>query len=203
MKEGTYETCLGLFSMKERPREWEPISQSKPVLHTTFKGPSALTPSGQPVWGSVAPGCWHSAGGWADRVRSPQPQTQGPAVPTRTFNSHSANYTNYRVHSLPANSSLHSATGKRTKCLLQDRCLHLHEICTAVTFLVVMGAGISFISFIFLMNGCFACTNVCAAHECLVPRETRRGVRSLGNGITDACEVPCRCLELNPGPLQD
>jgi hypothetical protein len=30
-----------------------------------------------------------------------------------------------------------------------------------------------------------------------------QGVRSPGAGITDHCEPPCRCWELNPGPLQE
>ena len=24
-----------------------------------------------------------------------------------------------------------------------------------------------------------------------------------GNGLTDGCELPCGCWELNPGPLED
>ena len=27
------------------------------------------------------------------------------------------------------------------------------------------------------------------------------GVRAPGNGVTDSCELPCGCWDLNPGPL--
>ena len=29
------------------------------------------------------------------------------------------------------------------------------------------------------------------------------GVRSSGTEVKDACELPCRCWELNPGPLEE
>jgi hypothetical protein len=28
------------------------------------------------------------------------------------------------------------------------------------------------------------------------------GIRFRGTGVKDSCEVPCRCWELNPGPLE-
>ncbi|ERE79937.1 E3 ubiquitin-protein ligase [Cricetulus griseus] len=34
-------------------------------------------------------------------------------------------------------------------------------------------------------------------------RLAKRGFRSLGTGVTDSCEPPCQCWELNPGPLQE
>lgn len=37
--------------------------------------------------------------------------------------------------------------------------------------------------------------------EC--PQESEEGVRSLGTGVTDDCEPPHWCWELNPGPLQE
>ena len=29
------------------------------------------------------------------------------------------------------------------------------------------------------------------------------GVGSAGTGVTDSCELPCGCWELNPGPLEE
>jgi hypothetical protein len=35
-------------------------------------------------------------------------------------------------------------------------------------------------------------------HACLC-----EGVRSSENGVTDGCELPCECWELNSGPLEE
>lgn len=40
------------------------------------------------------------------------------------------------------------------------------------------------------------------AHQlCAVSSEARGGVKSLETEVTDGCELPCRCWELNSGPL--
>ena len=44
---------------------------------------------------------------------------------------------------------------------------------------------------------------VCMSCVCLAFEEARRGVRSPGTGITDSCELPCGCWQLNAGPLQE
>jgi hypothetical protein len=41
------------------------------------------------------------------------------------------------------------------------------------------------------IHGCFACMCLC------------EGVRTPGIGIIDCYELPCRCWELNPDPLQE
>ncbi|EGV94452.1 hypothetical protein I79_000414 [Cricetulus griseus] len=35
------------------------------------------------------------------------------------------------------------------------------------------------------------------------PEECIRWIRSPRTQVTDGCELPCRCSELNPGPLED
>jgi E3 ubiquitin-protein ligase NEDD4 len=32
-------------------------------------------------------------------------------------------------------------------------------------------------------------------------RKSGEGIRCPGTGFTDSCELPCGCLESNPGPL--
>lgn len=34
---------------------------------------------------------------------------------------------------------------------------------------------------------------------CLVPKEVRRDIRSPESRVTEGCEPPCWCWELNPG----
>ncbi|ERE77141.1 E3 ubiquitin-protein ligase [Cricetulus griseus] len=34
-------------------------------------------------------------------------------------------------------------------------------------------------------------------------QKTCKGVRSPGTGVTDSCELPCGCWELNRGPLEE
>ena len=46
----------------------------------------------------------------------------------------------------------------------------------------------------------FVCLCVCELFVCLVPVEA---IRSLGTGVTDSCEQPCGCWELNLGPLEE
>lgn len=41
------------------------------------------------------------------------------------------------------------------------------------------------------------------APEYRCPRSPEEGVRSPGNGVTDGCEKPSECWELNPDPLQE
>jgi hypothetical protein len=41
--------------------------------------------------------------------------------------------------------------------------------------------------------------HVCVAYVCLVPKEAREGIRSLGTGVRDDCEPPSGCWESNPG----
>ena len=35
------------------------------------------------------------------------------------------------------------------------------------------------------------------------PQRSEKGVGSSGTGVTDGCEPPCKCWELNLGPLQE
>ena len=51
---------------------------------------------------------------------------------------------------------------------------------------------------IFLWLICISCALLLCLHTCLC-----EGVRSPGTGVTDRCEVPCGCWELNPGSLQE
>jgi hypothetical protein len=44
---------------------------------------------------------------------------------------------------------------------------------------------------------------VSAPCTCLVSMEASRVVGSTGTGVTDGCELPCGCWELNLGPLQE
>jgi hypothetical protein len=50
------------------------------------------------------------------------------------------------------------------------------------------------------------CLHVCL-HTTCVPycpqRPEDSGVRCPGNGVTDSCEPPCRCWELNLDPLKE
>lgn len=67
---------------------------------------------------------------------------------------------------------------------------------------------------LFFFNILLFCVGWVLCHECMsehyvctVPLETIGGLRSPGTGVpdgcvTDACEVPYGCWELNPGPLQ-
>jgi hypothetical protein len=40
-------------------------------------------------------------------------------------------------------------------------------------------------------------------HVCANPGRAEEGVRSPETGVTDGCEPPCECWELNPGPLKE
>jgi hypothetical protein len=60
-------------------------------------------------------------------------------------------------------------------------------------------------SFFFLKKDLFVylfiytfCALVFCLHVCLC-----KGVRSSGTGVTDRCELPCGCWELNLGPLEE
>ena len=56
---------------------------------------------------------------------------------------------------------------------------------------------------LFNVYGCFVFMYVCAPSVCLVPEEElEEGVGSPGIGFIGGCEPPCKCWELNPGPLE-
>ena len=38
---------------------------------------------------------------------------------------------------------------------------------------------------------------------CLVPKEGKNNIRSPRTGVTDSCELSCRCWELNPCSLEE
>lgn len=40
------------------------------------------------------------------------------------------------------------------------------------------------------------CFYLCSLHVC-------EGIRNPGTGVTDKCELPCGCWEMNPGPLEE
>lgn len=40
-------------------------------------------------------------------------------------------------------------------------------------------------------------------HTCAVLRRSEEGIAHYGIGVTDDCGSPYRCLELDPGPLQE
>lgn len=45
---------------------------------------------------------------------------------------------------------------------------------------------------------------VCALHACLIPEETlKKGIGSPGIGITESCELPCRCWGSKLGPMEE
>jgi hypothetical protein len=47
----------------------------------------------------------------------------------------------------------------------------------------------------------FACLYVYVTYVCLEPTEVHEGIGSLGNGVTDNCDLTCRFLESYLGPL--
>lgn len=52
------------------------------------------------------------------------------------------------------------------------------------------------------MNGLLACTYVC--YMCsLCLRRLEESITAVGTGATDACDLPCGCSELDPGPKQE
>ena len=54
------------------------------------------------------------------------------------------------------------------------------------------------------MCECFVCLCVCVCCVFLVSqRDQMRASSDLGIGLIDDCEPPCRCQELNPGPLEE
>jgi hypothetical protein len=48
-----------------------------------------------------------------------------------------------------------------------------------------------------------ACVCIYVPLGCMVPTESREDIRFPRNGIIDACELPCRCWELNLSPLEE
>jgi hypothetical protein len=50
------------------------------------------------------------------------------------------------------------------------------------------------------MGVLFACLCAMCVQCCGRPQE---GIRSLGTGVIDGCELSCGCWELNPGPLKE
>lgn len=160
------------------------MGQSKPILNTLSMAFTDLQRviSSSSHWPdsllSVVPGCWHSVGGWVTELGALSHRLR-----VQLFSlEHSTTLCQLHQCSLLDSSSPRSATGKRTKYPLQDRCLHQHETCPAVTFLVIMRQGLVFLFFFFFsMNGCFACMYVCTAHECPMPREARGGCQIPGD----------------------
>lgn len=51
------------------------------------------------------------------------------------------------------------------------------------------------------VHGCFACTCVCVCMPAAIGGQKKR-LESLELGVTDGCEPPWGCWELNPGSLQ-
>jgi hypothetical protein len=45
--------------------------------------------------------------------------------------------------------------------------------------------------------------HVCAALTSWYLWRLEEGFRSPGTGVKDGCELPCGCLESNPGPLEE
>lgn len=54
----------------------------------------------------------------------------------------------------------------------------------------------------FYVNECFFLHICMCAHVSMCPWTSEEGVGSPGTGVTDGCEPPCICRELNGGPLQ-
>jgi hypothetical protein len=44
---------------------------------------------------------------------------------------------------------------------------------------------------------------VCVLYVCLMPKEVITGCQIPRTEVTDSCELPCECWELNLGPLQE
>ena len=40
---------------------------------------------------------------------------------------------------------------------------------------------------------------ICAPFEHPVPKEMQQGMESSETAVTDGCELPCECWEINPG----
>lgn len=47
----------------------------------------------------------------------------------------------------------------------------------------------------------YFCLHVSTPQSHLVPVEPEEGVKSPGTEVSDSCELPCVCWELNPGHL--
>lgn len=80
-----------------------------------------------------------------------------------------------------------------------------------VSFLPLLPAepSLKHFYFVFTYVVLYACVfvcvyDVCAPHECLVhsKEESEEGIRVSGIGVTDVCQPPCECWDLNSGPLQ-
>jgi hypothetical protein len=57
------------------------------------------------------------------------------------------------------------------------------------------------ISISLYLFGCFACMFVCASHVCSVQGGQKRALHSLGTSVTNHCELPRGCWDLNLGSL--
>lgn len=55
--------------------------------------------------------------------------------------------------------------------------------------------------FYFMYLVCFACMFVCASHVCSVQGGQKRALHSLGTSVTNHCELPRGCWDLNLGSL--
>lgn len=68
-----------------------------------------------------------------------------------------------------------------------------------------LGKQMSFFLFLnlFYVRECFACMRVYAPRVSLAPAKVREGAGSPRTGVIDACKLPCGCLDLNLGPLQE
>jgi hypothetical protein len=56
---------------------------------------------------------------------------------------------------------------------------------------------------LFDVYGYFVCTYVGTRRAPLLYSETRGTIRTPGTGVTDSCELLCRCWESNLGPLEE
>lgn len=59
----------------------------------------------------------------------------------------------------------------------------------------------TFLKIYFYVHGCSAW--LVALYACLVLRKGKEGVRSLGIGVRDGCELSCVCLELYLTPMEN
>ena len=133
--------------------------------------PSFLhTPSPSPLrrWGSCAAPPPHAGTPslWEDRTSSPTEARQGS----------------------PTEASVLNIPGLSRFCREKHLALALPPLLETVPMLPFSRL------FYFLIVLCYVCVHfafmhVCAPHVCLVPMETREGVRSPGTGVTDGCEA--------------
>jgi hypothetical protein len=84
----------------------------------------------------------------------------------------------------------------------------IEESSLTVVFIYSLGE-MAFVKFMFqefsnsFKNIYVICMNDLVASVSVYSRRPEEGIKSLETGVTEHCEVPCGCCELNLGPLEN